>query len=73
MRILFYLPVITPWWFAKIVKPLIATLAADNEIHVLAPPPWRNTGIGPDEIKLCARRTPGGVRVNSICYCFSHG
>lgn len=54
MRILFYLPVITPWWFAKIVKPLIATLAADNEIHVLAPPPWRNTGIGPDEIKLCA-------------------
>lgn len=34
MRILFYLPVITPWWFDNIVAPLIARLAADNDaIH----------------------------------------
>jgi len=54
MRILFYLPVITPWWFARIVKPVIAGLAADNEVHVIAPPPWRNTGIGETEIRSCA-------------------
>jgi len=53
MRILFYLPVITPWWFARIVQPVMARLAATHEVHVLAPPPWRNTGIGADEIALC--------------------
>ena len=54
MRVLFYLPVITPWWFARIVQPIIATLAAEHEVHILAPPPWRNTGIGHDELQLCA-------------------
>ncbi|MEL6707102.1 MAG: hypothetical protein AAFP79_02380 [Pseudomonadota bacterium] len=54
MRILFYLPVITPWWFARIVKPVIERLANDHKIHVIAPPPWRNTGIGKTEIQLCA-------------------
>jgi hypothetical protein len=60
MRILFYLPVITPWWFARIVKPMMALLADEHEIHVLAPPPWRNTGIGKTELDLCADLT--GVR-----------
>lgn len=54
MRILFYLPVITPWWFARIVKPVIERLADEHEIHVIAPPPWRNTGISETEIRLCA-------------------
>lgn len=54
MRILFYLPVITPWWFARIVQPMIARLATGHEIHILAPPTWRNTGIGPRELDLCA-------------------
>lgn len=54
MRVLFYLPVITPWWFARIVRPLIATLAAEHEVHVLAPAPWNNTGIGEDQIQLCS-------------------
>ena len=53
MRILFYLPVITPWWFARIVQPVMAALAVDHEVHVLAPPPWRNTGIGEKDIALC--------------------
>ncbi|MEM1196367.1 MAG: hypothetical protein AAGH57_09715 [Pseudomonadota bacterium] len=54
MRVLFYLPVITPWWFARIVKPVIERLISDAEVHVLAPSPWCNTGIGPTEIQLCA-------------------
>ena len=53
MRILFYLPVVTPWWFANIVEPLIRRVAAQAEIYVLAPQPWRGTGIGPDEVARC--------------------
>lgn len=54
MRILFYLPVITPWWFEAIVTPLIARLAPEHDVHVLAPVPWRNTGVGPREQQMCA-------------------
>lgn len=54
MRVLFYLPVVTPWWFARIVKPVIAAMAGEHEVHVLAPPPWCNTGIGETEIQQCA-------------------
>ena len=46
MKILFYLPVITPWWFDNIVEPLIRRLAREHETHVLAPIPWKGTGIG---------------------------
>lgn len=54
MRILFYLPVITPWWFGAIVTPLIALLARQHEVHVLAPVPWKNTGVGEREQQMCA-------------------
>ena len=54
MRILFYLPVITPWWFGAIVTPLIALLARQHDVHVLAPVPWRNTGVGERERQMCA-------------------
>ncbi|WP_033922699.1 hypothetical protein [Sphingomonas sp. 37zxx] len=54
MRVLFYLPVITPWWFDHIVAPLIGLLANDHDVHVMAPPPWRNTGIGQRELAMCA-------------------
>ncbi len=62
MRILFYLPVITPWWFVNVVEPLIRCLAdgneADgNEVHVLAPIPWKGTGIGPRQLALSAHLT----------------
>lgn len=57
MRILFYLPVVAPWWFENIVEPLIRVLAVDAEVHVLAPAPWNNTGIGPQELERCADLT----------------
>jgi hypothetical protein len=53
-RILFYLPVVTPWWFDNIVAPMIAKLAGEAEVHVLAPPLWRNTGLGPNQLAHCA-------------------
>lgn len=53
MRTLFYLPVVTPWWFERIVEPLIRRLAAACEVHVLAPPPWQGTGIGEAQLDLC--------------------
>ncbi len=46
MRILFYLPVVTPWWFANIIVPLVRACAQTHELHVMAPPTWRGTGIG---------------------------
>lgn len=53
MRILFYLPVVTGWWFEAILTPLIARLTREHDVHVMAPAPWRNTGIGPRERQLC--------------------
>lgn len=53
MRILFYLPVVTPWWFEHIVEPLLRRVASVAEVHVLAPAPWRNTGLGQDELRRC--------------------
>ena len=54
MRILFYLPVITPWWFDAIVAPMVERLAERHEVHILAPVPWSGTGIGPDQLARCA-------------------
>ena len=50
MRILFYLPVVTPWWFDHIVAPLIDRLAVEAELHVMVPPLWCGTGIGPEQL-----------------------
>lgn len=52
-RVLFYLPVVTPWWFDSIVAHMIGALAAEAEVHVLVPPLWRNTGIGPEQLANC--------------------
>lgn len=54
MRILFYLPVVTPWWFEKIIAPLIWELVTEAEIHVMVPPLWRGTGIGPEQLHSLA-------------------
>lgn len=54
VRILFYLPVITQWWFDSIVEPLIRRLANAAEVHILAPVPWSGTGIGHHELARCA-------------------
>jgi hypothetical protein len=53
MKVLFYLPVVTPWWFENIVEPILRRVAKVAETHVLAPAPWRNTGIGPEELARC--------------------
>lgn len=45
VRVAFYLPVVTPWWFDNIVAPLIAVMAKDCEVHVLVPPLSNGTGI----------------------------
>ncbi len=51
MRILFYLPVVTPWWFEQVIEPLIRRVSSEAEVHVLAPVRWRNTGLGPRDIQ----------------------
>jgi hypothetical protein len=50
-KALFYLPVVTPWWFDNNVAPLIKSLATEAEVHILVPPLWRNTGIAPEQLK----------------------
>src|SRR5690606_30467809 len=50
MRILFYLPNITPWWFDNMIAPLVRALAREAEIHVMTPPLWRSTGITADQL-----------------------
>lgn len=54
MRILFYLPVITPWWFENIMVHLIRAAAQDAEVHVAITPLWRMTGIGERQLMTCA-------------------
>ena len=54
MRVLFYLPVVTSWWFENIIVPLLEKLVADNEVHILAPIFWKGTGVGQDQYDLCA-------------------
>lgn len=53
MKVLFYLPVVTSWWFDSVIEPLIRALSPQCEIHVLAPAPWRDTGIGARELARC--------------------
>ncbi len=50
MRVLFYLPVVTPWWFENIVAPLIRVTASEAEVHVLVPTFWNSIGIGPTQL-----------------------
>jgi len=53
LRILFYLPVVTPLWFQEVILPLVRTLREHAELHVLVPVLWRNTGIGQGELAGC--------------------
>ena len=53
MQVLFYLPVVTPWWFERIVIPLMEKLTVDYEVHILAPIFWQGTGFGQDQYDLC--------------------
>jgi len=50
MRILFYLPVVTPWWFEHILVPMIDAVGRAAEVHVIAPEKWSGTGLGAEEL-----------------------
>ena len=50
-RVLFYLPVVTPWWFDNIVVHLIRALGETTEVHVMVPRLWRNTGLGFEQLQ----------------------
>jgi hypothetical protein len=54
MRVLFYLPVVTPWWFEQVIEPMIRRVADVAEVHVLAPAPWSGTGLGAPELERVA-------------------
>ena len=54
MKILFYLPVVTPWWFHHIIAPLVRHLAVRAEVHVMVPPMWSGTGIRPEQVAAFA-------------------
>ncbi|ATY33825.1 hypothetical protein [Sphingomonas psychrotolerans] len=66
MKVLFYLPVVTPWWFDNIIEPMIRALATRCEIYVLAPAPWRGTGISARELQRC-------VDLPGIHWCIMEG
>lgn len=53
MRILFYLPIVTPWWFDAIVAPLIRAASRGADVTVMVPPLWRNTGVGAAQLRNC--------------------
>ncbi|MBW8753150.1 MAG: hypothetical protein JF595_03200 [Sphingomonadales bacterium] len=54
MRILFYLPVITPWWFDEIIAPMLRTLHEVAQLHVMVAPWWRSTGIAGEQLEPIA-------------------
>jgi hypothetical protein len=58
MKILFYLPVVTPWWFDAIIVPMLRALVREAELHVMIAPLWRNTGIDPDQLTPLADLEP---------------
>lgn len=66
MKVLFYLPMIAPWWFDNVVEPIIRAVARQCEIYVLAPAPWCGTGIGPRELQRC-------VDLPGIHWCIMEG
>jgi hypothetical protein len=57
MRILFYLPVITPWWFESIIAPMLRALQSGRpavDLHVMIAPMWRGTGIEAQHLMAAA-------------------
>jgi hypothetical protein len=57
LRILFYLPVVTPLWFERVIAPMLRALRGHAELHVLVPALWRNTGVGQKDLARCADLT----------------
>lgn len=60
MKVLFYLPVVTPWWFEAIIVPMLRALHKDGapvELHVMIAPMWRGTGIEAEHLLIAADLT----------------
>lgn len=56
-RVLFYLPVVTRWWFANIIVPMIRAACKGGEVHVMVAPSWSNTGIVAEDLQDCGDLT----------------
>jgi hypothetical protein len=54
VRVLFYLPMITDWFFDDVVGPLIRLAAGSAEVHVAVPLPWCGTGLSERQLAYCA-------------------
>jgi hypothetical protein len=52
MRLLFYLPAVTNWWFEHIIVPTMRRLheTPSVELHVMIAPIWRGTGVDGDSL-----------------------
>lgn len=53
MKILFYLPMLSDWYFDDIVVHLMRVAARDAEVHVAAPPQWCMTGLNERQLMQC--------------------
>lgn len=51
MKILFYLPAITPWWFETLIAPMIRALYDEAEIHIIVAPVWCATGLNMRDVE----------------------
>jgi len=54
MKILFYLPAVTPWWFETIIAPMLRALHGEAELHVVVAPLWCNTGLEMEHVEPLA-------------------
>jgi hypothetical protein len=54
LRVLFYLPMITEWFFDDVVGPLIRLAAGSSEVHIAVPLPWCGTGLSERQLAYCA-------------------
>ena len=54
MKILFYLPAVTPWWFETVIAPMLRALHGEAELHVIVGPLWQNTGLEMEHVEPLA-------------------
>ncbi|MEO0908051.1 MAG: hypothetical protein AAFY07_11050 [Pseudomonadota bacterium] len=52
LRVCFYIPVTTSWWFTEIISNLIRTLASEHEVHAIVTPEWKGTGLNGSHMRL---------------------
>ncbi|PSJ41687.1 hypothetical protein C7I55_05145 [Sphingomonas deserti] len=50
---LFYLPLMTDWFFDDVVKHLLRLVSPEAEVHVAIPLPWKGTGLSEHQLAQC--------------------